>query len=317
MIQPKTVLVTGASGFVCRHIIQSLLHDDYHIIAVDRHFDPELVQFWATHFVDQVQVLSSDLTTLEDQPIDFVVHGAAITATAQEMGLSAEEHLRANLDITLDILAWAHRNSAQRTICVSSSAVYHKTSGMVTEEHPTTPDNLYAIAKATTESLVETLRSDFDRDVITIRLSNIYGTGEVSRQTRPRVSLITRMVQEALHTGKITVSRPEESRDWTSATDVGRAVCALLKSPHLRYGLYNVASQQIITTQALAEMIASQIVDTQITISADDDTAPQLTRHGYLSHQRLLDDIGFDSWTPLNEGVAQVIEHYRDLEVVR
>lgn len=316
MSQPKRVLVTGAGGFVCRHIIQAVLDNGMNVIAVDRSFDTNLHRHWTTNYAGRIQILEFDLNALPSLPVDFVVHGAAITASAKEMGVSAEDHLRANLEITLDLLAWADRNHAQRTICISSSAVYRETDGIVTEDQPTTPDNLYAIAKATTESLVETLRRSFGRDVITIRLSNIYGTGEISRLSRPRVSLITRMVGEALTTGKISIDRPDEARDWTSASDVGQAVCALLNQTHLNHALYNVASEQVLTTHELAETIISHMPEAYIVFAQSEDTS-SLTRRGYLSHQRLLDDTGFDDWTPLFQGIAQVIQHFRTLEATR
>src|SRR5690606_846887 len=157
------------------------------------------------------------------------------------------------------------------------------TAGKVSEEVPPTPDNLYAIAKAATESLVHTLRADYGRDVLTIRLSNVYGTGEISRESRPRVSMVSTMIHDALTTGLIKISRPDDRRDWTFTADIGQAVVHLLATPRLNHALYNVASEQTVTTQQMAQHIQALLPETEIVIDTI-TSAPPLARQGYLSH---------------------------------
>jgi nucleoside-diphosphate-sugar epimerase len=312
MTGQKRALVTGAGGFVCRHIISALLNDGYAVVAVDRAFDPDLLAAWRDM---PIEILQADSQTIPDMTVDAVIHGAALTASAEESDLSPENHLRANLEPTLTMLEWAARNHVRRTVCVSSSAVYATTNGVVTEDMPPTPDNLYAIAKAATESLVKTLRSTNQRDAITIRLSNVYGAGERSRATRPRASLVGQMVESALTSGRIRVQRPDEMRDWTFAPDIGRAVRRLLKQETLNHALYNIASEQRLTARQLAEAIAEHIPATQIIESAEAGDQSPLTRQGYLSHQRLQDETGFTNWTPIKDGLARVIAD--NLEAIR
>ncbi|MCA9916154.1 MAG: NAD(P)-dependent oxidoreductase [Anaerolineae bacterium] len=306
----KRVLVTGGGGFVCRHIIEALLGAGYDVIALDRAFDVDLLEHWQTYWGDRVEVLMGTVDKLPSIGVDAIVHGAALTASAQEAGLSPENHLRANLDPTLEILEWAQTQNVRRTVCISSSAVYSKTAGKVTEDAPPTPDNLYAIAKSATESLVQTLRRDYGRDVITIRLSNVYGTGEISRESRPRVSLIGKLIREALTTGRMHISHPDDLRDWTFTADIGQAIVSLLDAPQLTYALYNVASEQTVTTQQLAQHIQALLPETELVINSD--ATPNLARQGYLSHDRLQSDTGFDSWTSLHDGLTQVIAWGRE-----
>ncbi|MEQ8676975.1 MAG: NAD(P)-dependent oxidoreductase [Aggregatilineales bacterium] len=314
----KRVLVTGGGGFVCRHIIEALLRAGFDVVALDRVFDADLLAYWRTQWAGRVEILTESITDLPPMTVDAVVHGAALTASAQEAGLSPEDHLRANFDPTLKILEWAQANSVRRTVCISSSAVYASTTGKVSEDQPPTPDGLYAIAKSATESLVQTLRREYGRDVITIRLSNVYGTGEISRESRPRVGLINKLIHSALTAGKMTILNPDELRDWTSTTDIGQAVVSLIDAPALNYALYNVASEQTLTTRQLAEEIQALLPETSLVIS--DDVRQILARQGYLSHERLQNDTGFDGWTSISDGLAQIIAWQREqlnLGVVR
>ena len=313
MSQPpseKRVLVTGGGGFVCRHIIEALLGTGYDVIALDRAFDADLLTHWRTQWAGRVKISLVSIPDLPPMPVDAVVHGAALTASAQEAGLSPEDHFRANLDPTLNILEWAQANNVRRTVCISSSAVYASTTGKVTEDHPPTPAGLYATAKSATESLVQTLRGEYGRDVITIRLSNVYGTGEISRESRPRVGLINQLIHSALTTASMTILNPDELRDWTFTADIGGAVVSLIDAPELNYALYNVASEQTLTTRQLAEEIQALLPKTTLVIS--DDERPILARQGYLTHARLQADTGFDAWTATRDGLAQIIAWQRE-----
>src|SRR5262249_36618008 len=141
------------------------------------------------------------------------------------------ENFRANLDTALIAMAWAV-NYAQRALFISSSAIYeHTAPGPVTEADSAAPRGMYAIAKYSIERLVHTYTTDYGCLWTTIRLSNVYGTGEVVRTTRPRLSLVGRMIYEAVTNGSVEVPAFEPARDWTFGADIGRAVAALLESP--------------------------------------------------------------------------------------
>lgn len=298
------VLVTGAGGFVCRSIVEALLSAGHAVVAVDRTFDHDLWQRWQ----ESVTLIEADAAALPPVPADALVHGAAVTASPEDRNETPEANFRANIEPLLAALDWARDHHVKRSVFISSSAVYAETPpGPVTEDWPVTPDGLYASAKAAMEALVSALRRRYARDVLVIRLSSVYGPGEHTRATRPRISQVAHALHEALTTGCITVDRPDTARDWTFAPDIGRAVQGLLTAPALNYPLYHVASQQILTDLEIAQHIQAMLPDTALVIAAE-PTTPALTRRGWLSNDRLRREIGFDRWTPFREGLAQMIE---------
>jgi len=307
------VLVTGAGGFVCRHIVTALLDTGFAVTAVDRAFDPDLRHHWA----NRVEMIEADASDLPDTSVDYVIHGAAITADPNQAGQTPEDNLRANLDPALNVLAWAQRQHARRTVLISSSAVYRVTDpGPVSEAMPAAPFGLYAVAKHTLEALAETLHAQYGRDVIAARLSNIYGPAEQPRATRPRTGLIGTMVREALETNTVTIPAYEAARDWTFAPDIGRAIGALLRANHLAHHLYNVAAEQVLSPFEIVEAIHIYLphVQTNMVLEQPADKLP-LTRRGYLSSERLRQDTGFNRWTSLADGIRQTIAWQRDHRV--
>lgn len=308
------VVITGAAGLVMSNAIPVLLEAGYRIAAIDRAFSQEQRAIWRGQVANgQVRLLETGDTSLDslplehllgDEPVDAVVHGAAVTASPEEASLTSEAHVRANLLPTLQLTEWAAAHGVRRTVLISSNAVYAATDGAVTEDQPLTPVGEYAVAKAAFEALAHTSRAEHERDVIAVRLSNIFGVGEMPRDTRPRISLIGRMIHEAWTTGTVHVT-DEPARDWTFARDVGGALVALLKTEHLQHALYNVASKQQRTPSQIATALQTLIPALKVVqVPAE----RMLKRRGYLTNTRLREATGFTAWTPFEAALEQTVE---------
>jgi nucleoside-diphosphate-sugar epimerase len=303
----RRALVTGAGGFVGRHLVEALLQDGWHVTALDRTFDAALMDGWGRHAA-RLTLLQHDAAELPEVQADALVHAAALTANPAELGLTPEAHVRANLDTMLAALSAAAERGA-RCIVLSSSAVFRASApGPLDETTPPTPLGLYAVAKAAAEALAETLCIEHGRDVAAVRLSSIYGPGEIARFTRPRTSPVARLIAHALETGRLSVYRDDPARDWTFAPDVGAAVVALLNTPTLDHALYNLASGQTATPLQIAGSIAAALPGVEIeALDGADPALAGFARFGVLTNQRLREDTGFDAWTPLDAGLAATV----------
>ncbi len=318
MMPRLRVLVTGAGGFVGRSIVRALLDAGHAVVALDRAFDGDLRRRWQDRRDAQLDVLEAETSQLPVLTVDGIIHAAALTAGPEETRQTPEAHLHANLDPLLHVLEWAENHNVRRTIILSSDAVFRSSQpGPIREADPVSPLGLYAVAKSTAEMLCETLREHHQRDVIAVRLGNIYGPEERTRPTRPRVSLVRRMVDQALRQGMLNVYRQSIAQDWTYAPDVGRALLALLEAPTLQHHLYNVASEQRFTELDIAHTI--QAIVPEVELRMHEGTAPQANaeaRHGYLSSERIRRELGFDQWTPFSEGLRSVI-HWQKAELAQ
>jgi UDP-glucose 4-epimerase len=295
------VLVTGAGGFVCSNVVDVLLTTGHRIIAVDRSFDEALVERWG----GGVELLTCDVSALPDIRVDAVIHGAAITASPEQSGQTPEANLHANIDPLLMMTEWARRNGAGRTILISSGAVFSTSAAQaLTEETPTNPSGVYAVAKQFMEALASTLRSEYSQDVVAVRFGNIYGPSELPRPTRPRVSAVAHMIHDALTERRIVVPEPDPARDWTYAPDIGRALLALLEAPTINYPLYHVSSAHPVTLGQIAALLQEMLPGVRAETESDSKLSKRL---GYLSNTRLRADIGFDDWTPLENGLRQTV----------
>lgn len=304
------ILVTGAGGFVCSNFIPTLLNAGWDIVAVDRVFDTRLMDEWHSGWRGRVTLIETDALQLPSIQVDALIHGAAVTASPEEIGQTPEENFRANIEPLLSALSWAAQRQVRRAIFLSSGAVFRDTPAgkAIDETTPTTPHGLYAVAKQTMETLVETLRDLYGRDVLTLRLSNIYGINERVRPTRPRINLVGRMIAEALDKGTMTVYENSLVRDWTFAPDLGIVLDRLLKLPTVKHAVYNAAAEHLLTQLDIAQTVQRVLSDTEIDLRAGSDpNESKVTRLGYLSSQRLHQEIGADVWTPFTQAIEQII----------
>lgn len=175
------VLVTGATGYLGRHLIQRLLADDVDIVAVGRDVN---ARPWPEH--PRLQAAWCDLgreasvRELADTagPVDVIIHSAAVTsgshAEAMRGSVLGSKHL-------LD----AFGGSGARFVLVSSFSCYKLTAlrpWAVLDEHAPIEDCLrlrdsYTITKTRQERLVRDACADKGLPLVVIRPGKIYGSG--------------------------------------------------------------------------------------------------------------------------------------------
>ena len=215
--------------------------------------------------------------------------------------MTPSAHYRANVEGAVATLTWAKAHNAKRFLFLSSAGVFSSDrKGPLTETTPPSPKGVYAVAKRAIEELLETLRVDEGRDLITLRLGNLYGPGERSRSSRPRTSLVQRLVDEAVTTGRITVP-DETARDWTFAPDLARIIDRIIKIPQTLHSLYHVVSGEALTAVELAQKIAAALPHVTLNISDE----PSRLRPPLKSER--LGEFGFSDWTPFDNGLAQTL----------
>jgi len=129
-----TAFVTGATGFLGRHLIDVLLEANWTVIAVVR--NPSAAQKILS---TKVTLFPGDLTKPESirkampQDVDCVFHTAADTSTWSK---EAARQAKININGTSALLQIMLDKEAKRLVHVSSIAVFGEHHGPITEETP-------------------------------------------------------------------------------------------------------------------------------------------------------------------------------------
>ena len=294
----QTILITGANGFVGSHIARGLSERGFRLHLVDQTFGASSKAYWNQQGQGLLEADARALPPLD--AVDAVVHGAFITAHPEEVGLTPEEHYRVNVGSAVAMLEYAKAHNVKRFIFLSSAGVFspEQTAPLTKTTFPS-PKGPYAVAKRAVEELLKTLREK-GRDVVTLRLGNLYGPFEHSRSTRPRTSLVQRMVNEAVRTNHINVPN-ETARDWTFAPDLAPVVDRILKVSHLQHPLYHVVSGEALTALEIAQKIADELP--HVTLNLADE---QTRLRPPLQSERF-GEFGFNDWTRFDDGLERTL----------
>lgn len=293
-------LVTGASGFVGRHLVEHLRACGDDVVGVDR----------AAGGVDITD--ASAVATLMERVRPQVVYHLAGWADVGGSWQHPVEAFRANAEGTLNVLSAATATGVERVLAVSSADVY----GIVTpeelpltEDSPLRPASPYAASKVAADYLGLQAWLGRHLPVLRVRAFNHLGPGQTDRFVAP--ALASRIARAEIDSGEvITVGDLSARRDFTDVRDVVRAYRLLVE--HGEPGeVYNVCSGVDLAVQDLADQLVAMA---RVPLRLEVDQS--LLRPVELpvlrgSHDRLTAATGWTPEIPMSQTLADLLEDWR------
>ena len=213
------VLVTGAAGFLGRHVTRRLIADGFEVTAFDL-VDVGMLE--ARSVLGDLRDAEAVAGAVAGH--DVVVHIGAIG----DVYLAGEQpELAAAVNVTGSAnIAAAALQAGARVVNASTWEVYGEpTYQPLDEEHPSEPDHPYNITKLAGEQIL--LAADHLRGlpVISLRLGTAYGTG-----LRPN-SVFRIFIDRARRGDPITIQGDgKQGRQFTHASDIARAFSMACRS---------------------------------------------------------------------------------------
>lgn len=270
----RTVLITGAGGFVGSALAEAQLAAGHAVLATDLSFDSGVrARLGTAQLIEGA--LPDVLTELHGLTVDAVIHAAAITADPARFGLTRAGHVCANTTLLLAALDWARGHAARRFIYLSSSGVFGVAQGteVADERTPTIATDPYSAAKRAGEILISGAEEP-GFETIAVRLGPVFGPHEGVRPTRPTPSLAARMSAAAREDQKIVVASPQARRDWTYLPDIARAIGVLLNHAGPLPPLLHLTSGMVLTDLELAQAIARLYPETSVQTALEGPVHP-------------------------------------------
>ena len=244
------ILIFGGTGFVGINIASALLARGHAVTLFDRGALPHAAVQAFTGFGGALNVVEGDITepnaveTIIARNFDAIVLGAAITAGAAREAADPQSILQVNLMAQLPVLMAARRNPATRIINLSSGSAYGAAAFrhvLLDEEMACEPVSLYAVTKFASERVAARLAALWQADIISVRLSGVFGPWErltgVRDTPSPQMQIVTALRQRK----EAVLARPG-MRDWIYAPDVADAVAVLVEARKPKHGLYNIST---------------------------------------------------------------------------
>jgi len=179
-LKGKTVLVTGAAGFIGSNLCEYLLKIGANVKALDnfatghQHNLEALIPQKNFHFLDG-DIRELDICQKACQDVDFVLHQAALGSVPR----SIEDPINtntANIDGFLNMLVAARDQEVKRFVYAASSSTYGDSKSLPKiEDKIGNPLSPYAITKYVNELYAKNFKLTYDLDTVGLRYFNVFG----------------------------------------------------------------------------------------------------------------------------------------------
>lgn len=177
-LNSRSVLITGATGFVGYHLSKKLLEQNCNVIAVGRDFKL-LNKLGANSALIKIK---GDLTKknfldniFSKYQIDIIFHLAAKVHDRLEKNV--KQYRLINVNLTEKLAELALKNNVEKLIFFSTVSVYGDTEGRIIDETDIcTPYTTYGKTKLEAENILIKAYQKYNLPIIILRLTSVYGT---------------------------------------------------------------------------------------------------------------------------------------------
>ena len=219
--QGRTVLVTGAAGFIGSHLVERLVTEGAKVRAFV-HYNSR--NHWGhledllPHQRQDVEIVSGDLrdpgrVAGAVEGTDAVFHLGALIAIPYSY-VAPQDVVMTNVLGTLNVLEAARRHGTPRVVHTSTSEVYGTAQYVpIDERHPLVGQSPYAASKIGADQVALSYHLSFELPVAIARPFNTYGPRQSARAVIPAI------IVQALTQKHVMLGATFPTRDLNFVTD--------------------------------------------------------------------------------------------------
>lgn len=308
--QKKSVLVTGASGFVGMHLVNSLISRKAQVVTFSKNKAP-VIKNTAKVEIGTVEDFKKLNSIIRKNKIEIIYHLAAqpIVEIGQTNPIKTFE---VNIGGTWNILESARQNRVQKVIVASTVHVYGANPRLpFKEEYFPQPSRPYETSKACADLLAQSFADTYNLAIEIPRFVNIYGPGDTNFSR-----LIPKVIKGILKGKNLKIWDVGSIRDFLYIDDAIRAYLMLAEKnlPKQKRGrIINFGTGKPVGIVDLVEKIISISNKRSVKIEIDKTPADRSNEiiKQYVSTSKAKSQLGWYPETSLDLGLAKTYEWYK------
>lgn len=305
--ESKTILVTGAGGFIGHHLVKRLKAGGNYVIGVDLKY-PEYEQTAADQFhLWDLRELNSCIGA--SYGADEVYNLAADMGGIGYITSHLADIARNNILINVNMLEAARKNGVKKYLYTSSACVYahdKQTDTDVTplkeeDAYPAMPEPGYGWEKLFSEEMCKYYQKDYGMDIKIVRFHNVYGplgTYDGGKEKSP--AALCRKIAKANSGDALEIwGDGQQTRSYLYVDDCIEGLIRIMNSGY--NGPLNLGTEELVNIDGLADNIAR--IAGKWLVFEHDLTKPQGVRGRNSDNSRLREVIGWEPKISLDEGL--------------
>lgn len=245
----KTIMVTGARGYLGQNLVKKLAQEGYNVFAFNR-CKEQIIQFFNSYenieCFDEQDLVSGVLSL---GLVDYLIHCGFARPHC------TNDQIADSLSFTNQLIGRAISNQVPAIINISSQSVYGtKQIPLWTEKMPVFPETVYAQAKHAAELITENAHYLNKQTFVTsLRLCTLAGT----QNGLLPMDLVFKFVARALNEEPLSIFGGQQQMERLDVRDAINAIIALLKTDYHDWdAVYNLGSGRVYSVLDIAERVA-------------------------------------------------------------
>ena len=213
MLKGKTVLVTGADGFIGSHLTERLVKEGAKVKALSQY---NSFNNWGwledVDCKNDIEVLTGDVRDSNymreiTKGVDIIFHLAALIAIPYSY-IAPDSYIDTNIKGTLNVCQAARDNNVSKIIITSTSEVYGTAKYVpIDENHPKQPQSPYSATKIGADAIAKSFYNAFELPVTIARPFNTYGPRQSARAIIPTIITQIASGKKEIKLGDLTPTR--------------------------------------------------------------------------------------------------------------
>ncbi len=301
----KTVLLTGATGFLGSYIAGELVSNGFKVIALKRATSDT---FRCDVFKDKIEWLDCDnLNEIESLIIqskpEMLIHVAWNGVKVEDRDNREEQ--QKNILFLNSLLDIVKKTGIKKIIALGSQAEYGYFEGAVDEDYPLHPVTAYGSAKVSVSSDLKTFAEQHKIEWYWIRLFSIFGPGEDAKWLFPTV------IKNLIEQKETPLTLCEQKYDYLYVKDFARGILNVARCENDFSGFYNFSGNNSVKIKDILLLLEKRLsTGKKILLFGELPYRPNQVMHMEGNSSRFYSAFKFKPVYEMTEGLNETIDYY-------